>query len=240
MNSYDHITTKHYAAYRPPLHELILEKCITKNDGFVSGLDIGCGTGQSSISLSKYCKKVIGIEPSPDMLKGSIPHPEVEYQDYDGRILNFPDQLFDIITLAGSLYYGKSQKLLDEIVRVGKDSSIILVYDFEILLHNIYKELQIDRFLKNNTYNHVEDFSGLDQRKIKLLSRFQDQLVIKIDPPDLAHLLLSMEEIHMIIVKEHGLSDPFWKLCEILDKLSGGNLFELVAKLYYTKYLSIG
>ena len=50
-NEYDEITAYHYLKYRPPLHELILAKGLKADPTYVEGLDIGCGTGQSSIAF---------------------------------------------------------------------------------------------------------------------------------------------------------------------------------------------
>jgi hypothetical protein len=42
---YDSTSARHYAAFRPPLHSLILERVIGPSESFQVGLDIGCGTG---------------------------------------------------------------------------------------------------------------------------------------------------------------------------------------------------
>ena len=57
MNSehYDSFTAMHYAAYRPPLHEVILDKTIEGK--FDLGLDVGCGTGTSSIALASFLQQ---------------------------------------------------------------------------------------------------------------------------------------------------------------------------------------
>lgn len=114
---YNAITARHYAAYRPPLHSLILGRCLEDENKFTLGLDIGCGTGQSSIALYEFCERVIGIEPSTEMLSGALTHPHVDYVFFDQERIDFPDNSFDVVTLAGSLFYAKSQILLDEILR---------------------------------------------------------------------------------------------------------------------------
>ena len=76
---YDKITAFHYASYRPPLHSKILKRCLV--DRFYdSGLDIGCGTGQSSIALSDFCNRVVGIDSSSEMIsKGNTPLKNLVY-----------------------------------------------------------------------------------------------------------------------------------------------------------------
>lgn len=43
-------------------------------------LDVGCGTGNSCIALTKYGKSVTGYDPSESMLKQSQKHPIVNYK----------------------------------------------------------------------------------------------------------------------------------------------------------------
>lgn len=98
-----------------------------KDASFCNGLDIGCGTGQSSIALSNFCDQVIGVDPSREMLSKSLTHGNVTYKYSNCLHFNFPYRYFDIITLVGSLYYAKTQQLLNEIVRESKRSAKIII-----------------------------------------------------------------------------------------------------------------
>src|SRR5699024_12745632 len=68
-DTYDDALARHYKAFRPPLHQLILRRILSPYDKFKSGLDIGCGTGYSAIALAQYCAQVYAIDPSQAMLK---------------------------------------------------------------------------------------------------------------------------------------------------------------------------
>ena len=119
QNDYDHITAYHYSAYRSALHLPILERCL-KGESFNRGLDVGCGTGQSSVALANFCNKIIGLEPSYEMLEKTIFHPKVNYLYLENEKLPFHENSFDIITFAGSWYYTQSQMLLKEVIRIAK------------------------------------------------------------------------------------------------------------------------
>jgi len=133
---YDTTTALHYSSYRPSLHGNILKTFLGKKS-FNLGLDIGCGTGQSAIALANFCHNVIGIDPSVDMISNGIAHPNIRYSLFDKSRIDFDDNTFDISTLAGSLWYAKSQMLLNEIVRVSSNNGLIFIYDFEVLLNDI-------------------------------------------------------------------------------------------------------
>ena len=51
---YDNITALHYAAFRPPLHSTILDRCIEADRPYSSGLDVGCGTGANIAALAGH------------------------------------------------------------------------------------------------------------------------------------------------------------------------------------------
>jgi SAM-dependent methyltransferase len=235
-NQYDLITAKHYAAYRPPLHKIILEKCLNGDNHFQKGLDIGCGTGQSAIALTDYCSGVKGIEPSRDMVKMAIVHPKIEYQVYDKKKIGFPDSTFDIVTFAGSLFYAKSQELLDDVVSVCQDFSTIIIYDFIVSYDDIYSRLDILHLIEKSDYDYKVDFSGLESNGLDKLTSFGEIIPLKITSSDLANLLLSMKRLYKVIEKKYNSNDPFPILVEELDTLIKRNFHELNAKIYFTKY----
>ena len=75
---YNDDSASHYKSYRPPLHETLLSQML-KDRKFKNVLDVGCGTGNSSIALTKYGESVTGYDPSGSMLQQSQKHPKVNY-----------------------------------------------------------------------------------------------------------------------------------------------------------------
>lgn len=216
-SEYDQITAFHYSAFRPSLHLLILKKCLEKGEIFSLGLDVGCGTGQSSIALTNFCNKVIGIEPSKEMLHKTIKHPSIEYSYYNKKQFNFSDDYFDLITFAGSLYYAKSQTLLDEVVRVTKKSSKIIIYDFELSVDVILENLNLESASKQKLhYDHQVNFDELNEEHIKVVNNFKNNLSTEISISNLSHLLLSSKENYCLLLKSLGKEDLYSKLSQKL------------------------
>ncbi|NNJ89173.1 MAG: class I SAM-dependent methyltransferase [Eudoraea sp.] len=234
---YDEITAFHYAAYRPSLHSRILSNFFAGNSKYALGLDVGCGTGHSSIAIVAYCKKVIGIDPSKDMLQRSLAHPGVEYILYDRKNLDFANDQFDIITFAGSLYYAKSQQLLNEIVRVCKDDARILVYDFEIPLDKILQLLKVGSHSKQpSEYDHQVNFSGLDQKSITLEKELSQSFSINISISNLSHLLLSSKDNYTVLRKKFGDGDLYIKVSQKLHTVLNSEKTAVKAMTYSTFY----
>lgn len=236
FHDYDHITAHHYAAYRPPLHAQILALCLDETTHFSRGLDVGCGTGQSSIALAKYCHQVIGIEPSEDMRRIALAHPSVTYQTYDGVNLEFPGAYFDMLTFAGSLFYAKSQRLLDEVVRVSKPAALILVYDFDVLLHEILYQLNIELPEDQHSYNHRENFSGLQGSALIELANIMESVPLQLKSVELAHLLLSLKPVYKILAARYNVKDPYDALVAALDLQLNSIFYNLQVNLFYTMY----
>lgn len=236
-DEYDRITSFHYSTYRPPLHNPILDKCIPNNHTYDTGLDLGCGTGQSSIALTSYCQEVIGLELSKHMLKKSITHDKVKYHLFNGIDLDFSNDIFDIITFAGSLYYAKSQRLLDEVVRVSKRNANIIVYDFEINLDNVLMKL-IGRTADahNLKYNHEEDFSGLSQKNIQKERSSKDEVFLKVSNGEILHLLFATKDKYLLLLEKFGKSQLDTKISAALDKVMPLKIHDLKVKIFYAVY----
>lgn len=232
---YDELTAIHYAAYRPKLHELLLAKCLHANERFKLGLDVGCGTGRSSVSLAKYCDKVIAIDPSTEMLSKAEHHPKISYSPMSEN-LDIPDEVFNIITFAGSLYYCKSQALYDRIIEHCAPGALIIVYDFNIRVEAILEKLELSLPHEINNYNHAEDFSGLCTDKLKEVYNITESISYPITIDALSHFLLSHPSIYQNLVKDNETANIYTILSTKLAHLSKDITSFLQADLYYRKY----
>ena len=235
--AYDPITAKHYAAYRPSLHLPILQKCLDEKARFAYGLDVGCGTGQSAMALSHFCEEVMAIDPSTAMLENAIAHDQIEYRPCNGEDLEFKPNTFDIITFAGSLYYSKSQHLLNEVVKVAKPHAFVVIYDFMILLDPTLEQLGLTPPTKQQlNYDPEVDFSGLEMQNLQLHNKVKEEVFLEISPTNLAHLLLADNDHYAILAKEFGEADLFEKLTERLQETAGSDNLQIGALIYYTLY----
>lgn len=236
VKEYDSITAYHYAAYRPPLHSTILQQLLGSTKHYKSGLDIGCGTGHSAIALTQFCDHVTGLEPSLSMLQNAISNPHVQYIHFSNKNLPFENCLFDLISFAGSLYYCKSQALLNELSRVSKKGAVVLIYDFQVEISEILIRLGIPKDLLESNYNHAENFSGLNTKDFKLISTQKNELNCSISPKELMHLILSVKPFYQFLKLSSKNQDLELKTFEILQGLSGNDNFRLPTNYYSSIY----
>ncbi|MCW5517371.1 class I SAM-dependent methyltransferase [Muriicola sp. Z0-33] len=237
---YDEEIAIHYHAFRPELHSLILADCL-RNERFDKGLDIGSGTGQSSIALSAFCEQVIGIEPSAAMLNNAIAHPRVTYSGYDLVTIPLKNDEATIITFAGVLYYAKSQELLKEVSRVARSGAKVVIYDFEVLTAAILSSITNEQFLSVGTdYKHDVDLSGLDLTDFKLLQKQKEKTILGLNPEQLSHILLADSIQFHWLKQQFGKQDLHKKVMTALDTIAENNSIPVPADLYSTVYTYTG
>jgi SAM-dependent methyltransferase len=229
---YNQITANHYSAYRPPLHGAILEKVILANEEFKNGLDIGCGTGYSAVAVSKYCSHVYGVEPSDDMLEKAIASDKITYLNGSGESLPLPDKSIDIVTFAGSLFYIKSESLIEELRRVCLDQSTIIVYDFMVLLAEVLNQFNLVRKKSTSDYDCEVNFgNSIGFTEITVC---KEQIELNIEADNLAHILLGNTDIYNLFAKKYDALDPFSVLVKELEKIN--QEWVLKTAIYYSKY----
>ncbi len=187
--SYDEEKARHYAAYRPPLHQRILQNTLGKRR-FHHALDVGCGMGHSSVALQNRCDCVTGTDPGEAMIAQALHAPDTDYTVFDGTHLPFPDQSFDLITLAGSWYYARSRTLYDELLRTACTGAMILVYDFSLDLSAVRELFQCNMI--KSAYRHdlaLDEY--ITGGQLTKSGRETGSGVLAVSPEDITHLILA-------------------------------------------------
>lgn len=131
--SYDNLL-RHYRPYQ----DLMQEVC-NHIDSYAKGrplriLDVGCGTGNYSVELSRRGHKVVGIDFSPSMLTraqqkkdNGSEWPQFLFNDLH-RTAPFRDDSFDAVICINVLYtIPDHEKFIDELRRVARRPSLIVM-----------------------------------------------------------------------------------------------------------------
>jgi len=96
-------------------------------------VDIGCGTGLSTLIWSEISKEVIGVEPSTDMIniakQKSVGLNNVRYISGFSDKIGLEDNSVDIVTCSQSFHWMNPETTLNEVSRILKGRGVFAVYD---------------------------------------------------------------------------------------------------------------
>lgn len=132
-----------------PIQYELLNTLLNKN---IQILDYGCGYGRVCDSfLDNSYKNIVGIDISEEMIKRGLSNkPHLTLKHFDGDVIPFDDNSFDLCTLMAVLTCvpdNKSQiNIIDEIIRVLKLGGILYLSDIYLQKD----KRNIDRYFLNN------------------------------------------------------------------------------------------
>jgi len=176
----------------------------------LSAIDIGCGTGYFTEFLSGFCKNIVGVDTSMDMIKYAMKKIEARSQRSEARIkyiiadaesLPFKERSFDISVSVTAVNFIKNPvRAVSEAVRISREKIFIGVLNRWSLL-SFFKKLK--NLFKNTSYSDACFYGERDM--VNILSSFpQIKGVYK------QHTyFLPFPKIHLILSKMEG-SIPSW------------------------------
>ncbi len=121
-----------YTKGRPFFHLLIIRRIkefLSLAEPISSALDVGCGTGLSTIALREIAQNVIGVDASAEMIALAPRENGIEYFVSPAENLPFDENEFDIITLSQVIHWLDRDKFLSEANRVLRPNGWLVAYD---------------------------------------------------------------------------------------------------------------
>jgi SAM-dependent methyltransferase len=150
-----------YANHRPYYHPLIIDKIrqhLNLEGKGDNALDVGCGTGLSTIALKELANNVTGIDGSAEMIAVANKYGDgqIIYRHAPAEELPFAAESFDLITVCGAINWIDRPRFFPEARRVLKEQGWVILYDNFITDHmrengaytEWYQELFLSRYPK--------------------------------------------------------------------------------------------
>ncbi len=209
-DQYNDVVASHYAAYRPPLHRIILQSALGERNWTGVGLDVGCGTGTSSRALAEFCSRVIAIDPSEAMISRAPHNRSIDFKLGSAESIPVADNSIDLASFAGSLFYADRKATTDELRRVCRPHASIVAYDFEILLDPLLSDLGVVPDPDPLPYDHAVNFSMFPG--MKEISVENRSLEIGVSPAEAAHILLSHVNRYSAFANKYNSQNPIGRL----------------------------
>lgn len=92
-------------------------------------LDVGCGTGLSTIALKEIAEWVVGVDSSVEMIGLASLDSNIDYQLAKAEHLPFRDLAFDLVTVSQAIHWFDRVGFLRETRRIMKTEGLLIVYD---------------------------------------------------------------------------------------------------------------
>ncbi|MBA4116989.1 MAG: class I SAM-dependent methyltransferase [Rubrobacter sp.] len=121
-----------YARSRPYFHPLVVRKIarlLHLDEPVHAALDVACGTGRSCAALTEIASRVIGTDPSAEMLNQASRNGHIEYVEAPAEDLPFDAGAFDLVTVASAFHWFDRARFLSEARRVLHAAGWLVVYD---------------------------------------------------------------------------------------------------------------
>ncbi len=122
---------RRYAAHRPRGQARVLalmKSVIDEALPVARALDVGCGTGHSTVALLPYAKDIVGLDPSASMLIEAPRHPQIEYRRGYAEALPFRGADFDLLTASSAYHWFDHERFLGEVARVLRPGGWLVLY----------------------------------------------------------------------------------------------------------------
>ena len=183
-----------YARYRPVYPAALFDHILQFVDEKDTAWDCATGNGQAAIALAPHFKKVIATDISEKQLSLARTHPNIQYQISAAEQTNFPDNLFNLITVAQAYHWLNFNSFEKEVKRVAKKGAVIAVWGYNLfstndpaadaLIKKFYTEIvgpywDKERKYVDNNYNSVPfNFSPLPAKQFFIKSEWSKDDVI--------------------------------------------------------------
>jgi SAM-dependent methyltransferase len=122
-----------YVSARPYLHPQVfslVRNLINPPKPFRRALDVGCGTGMSSVALLDLAEGVVGLDASTEMLHLARPANRVRYLASSAEVLPFARGSFDLVVACGSIDWVDRSKFMPEVAALLCAGGWLIPLDF--------------------------------------------------------------------------------------------------------------
>jgi ubiquinone/menaquinone biosynthesis C-methylase UbiE len=124
-----------YASNRPFFHPLVIAKAkeyLQLEQPLDHALDVGCGTGQSTVALTAIAHRVTGIDVSQEMLSFAQRYntsPTVTYIHAPAESIPLPDASSNLITASLAFHWFERSDFLNEARRLLCPAGWLVIYN---------------------------------------------------------------------------------------------------------------
>jgi SAM-dependent methyltransferase len=133
MNYFAYPTAaERYASGRPFFHPLAIKKLqatCCENYRVHRALDVGCGTGQSTVALLEVAEEIVGLDCSAEMLSHAVRSERIRFVEARAEQMPFADATFGLMTVALAFHWFDQQQFFREAQRLLRPGGWLVFYN---------------------------------------------------------------------------------------------------------------
>lgn len=152
-----------YAQFRPGYPAQLFDYLFDKCKNFECAWDCATGNGQIAAMLAERFRQVEASDISENQLNNAIQLPNIHYQLSRAETPEFPDNMFDLITVGQAAHWFDFEKFYAEVNRVLKPGGLIALVGYNLLKVDEPTESMIGHLYNNTLFgcwdverDHVE------------------------------------------------------------------------------------
>ncbi|WP_370086611.1 class I SAM-dependent methyltransferase [Ekhidna sp.] len=152
-----------YAKFRPVYPQELIDYLLSLTDKHEACWDCGTGNGQLAVELAKTFQQVCATDISAKQLSNSTQKSNIEYSKQPAEQTNFPDQHFDLITVAQAAHWFDHSKFNQEVKRVLKPGGVIALIGYGL----VQVEGEAGEIIKNFYWNVTKPYWDPERNHIE-------------------------------------------------------------------------
>jgi SAM-dependent methyltransferase len=131
-NPFSHQSNQ-YAQYRPLYPKELFDLLSSLPEHHKTAWDCGTGNGQVAMQLCNYFENVYASDISGEQIAHAASHKKITYSIQPAESTHFPDQIFDLITIAQAIHWFDFDKFYKEVNRTLNPNGVIAVIGYGLL-----------------------------------------------------------------------------------------------------------
>lgn len=156
------VVAQRYARVRPQYHPLavswICEAAGSARLGRV--LDVGCGTGHSTIALAAVAESVIGVDPSAQMLALAPKAGNVSYRQCSAEEMDFAPKSFDVVVVASAMHWLEPKSFLGQTRKILTPTGFLAIYN-DHFTATMLNQPECKHWLRSRLFKRFPPLRGL-------------------------------------------------------------------------------
>ena len=153
---------KLYASFRPHYPEAMYDFLMEHVSNFDTALDCATGNGQVAVVLATKFKTVYATDISEKQLAQAPIISNVHYKIEAAEQTGFPDNSFDLVTVAQAIHWLNFDVFYSEVKRILKPGGIIAVIGYGLIRINS----AVDKWLDNFYWNIIGTYWDKERKYI--------------------------------------------------------------------------